>query len=303
MLPYAIKHPGVSVDELSKKFGVKKEDLLEDLNLVFLCGLPGYGPGDLIDVSFEDDKVFVRMADYFSAPLRLSPAEALSLYAGGAALASLPDMAEADALRSALAKLGRALGAEGSTGTEVSIHLEEGGDAHLSLIQKALVDAKRIGLTYLSASKGEITTREVDPWGLIAALGHWYLVGLDHLSGEERMFRADRVKEVTVLDHHAEVPADFEPSRYQGAFIGKPDQLHVSMELAPHAMRWFEDYYPVVSSEVLKDGWHRVELLTGGVRWAATLILRLGDQVRKIAPEAVLEDARGLAAAIAARHA
>ena len=198
MLPYAIKHPGVSVDELSRKFGVEKRDLLEDLNLVYMCGLPGYGPGDLIDVSFEDDRVYVRMADYFSAPLRLSPAEALSLYAGGAALASLPDMTDADALRSALEKLGRALGADGDRSADVTVHLEEGASEHLGVIQEALRKGKRIHLEYLSASRGVLTERDVDPWGLIAALGYWYIVGLDHDSGEERMFRTDRIKAVAL---------------------------------------------------------------------------------------------------------
>ncbi|HWL65262.1 MAG TPA: protein pafC, partial [Actinomycetota bacterium] len=82
LLPYAIQHPGVTVGELAGKFGIDKRDLLDDLNLVFLCGLPGYGPGDLIDVDLDEDRVYVRMADYFAAPLRLAPAEALVLYAG-----------------------------------------------------------------------------------------------------------------------------------------------------------------------------------------------------------------------------
>lgn len=303
MLPYAIRHPGVSVDELSRKFGVRKEDLLEDLNLVFMCGLPGYGPGDLIDVSLEDDRVYVRMADYFSAPLRLSPAEALSLYAGGAALASLPDMADADALRSALEKLGRALGADGNRLADVTVHLEEGASEHLGVIQGALKEGKRIHLEYLSASRGALTERDVDPWGLIAALGYWYLVGLDHDSGEERMFRTDRIKGVALMAEDAPVPDDFEPDRYQGAFVGKPEaQAHLVMEISRDAMRWFEDYYPVISKKPLRGGWHRVELLTGGERWAATLLLRLGDQVRNVEPEAFAVGARELAGAIARRH-
>ncbi|MEA2447500.1 MAG: proteasome accessory factor, partial [Actinomycetota bacterium] len=102
LLPYAIQHPGVSVGELARKFDVDKRDLLDDLQLVFMCGLPGYGPGDLIDVDLDEDRVYIRMADYFAAPLRLSPAEALVLYAGTAALAALPGMEEAGALKSAL---------------------------------------------------------------------------------------------------------------------------------------------------------------------------------------------------------
>jgi proteasome accessory factor C len=303
LLPYAIRHPGVTIDELSTKFGVNKRELMEDLNLVFMCGLPGYGPGDLIDVSIEDDKVYVRMADYFSAPLKLSSAEALALYAGVKTMTELPEMEGADALNRGLEKLGRALGlGEKESGVGIEVQLERGPDAHLKTIQRALQSGKRVHLEYMSASRGGLSEREVDPWGLVAALGRWYLVALDHLSGEERMFRLDRVKEAEVLDTDAEVPKDFDPKRYQGAFPDKKQEPNVSFEISPEVSRWFEDYYPVERSEDLSDGWRHVDLVASGDRWAATLILRLGNGVRAIEPPSVLEETRRLAGSIAARH-
>ncbi|MBA2724436.1 MAG: WYL domain-containing protein [Actinobacteria bacterium] len=303
MLPYAIQNPGVSVSELSERFGVKEEELLDDLNLVFMCGLPGYGPGDLIEVSLDDDLVHVRMADYFSAPLRLNPAEALSLYAGAAALAELPEMAEADALRRSLGKLGAALGINPDEGiTGIDVRLEVGPQEHVAALQTALADSKRVHLQYLSASKGELSNRDVDPWGLVAAMGRWYLVGQDHLSGEERMFRIDRIKKVSVLGEAAEVPADFDPDRYRGAFVGDEGSPSMSLEISPEVSRWFTDYYPVRSSTVLSDGWQAVELEASGPRWAATLILQLGAGARKVSPPELAETARTLAEAITADH-
>ena len=304
LLPYAIRHPGVGVDELAKKFDIKKDDLIEDLNLVFLCGLPGYGPGDLIEATIDEDRVYVRMADYFSAPLRLSPAEALALYAGGGALSSLPGMEEADSLRRALAKLGRALGLDsgGGDGAGVAVELDTAPAAHLERIQEALGNQRQIELDYYSAAGGNLSTRVVDPWGLIAAVGRWYLVAWDHSSGDERMFRADRIKRVTVLDEVAEVPDDFNPERYRGAFVDRPDERTVTFEISPQAAKWFEDYYPVRNARNLRGGWREVTLATGSDRWPALLALRLGDDVRKVAPDSVLETARQLARDIAARH-
>jgi proteasome accessory factor C len=306
LLPYAIRHPGVTVDELARKFGVGKRELVEDLNLVFLCGLPGYGPGDLIDVTVEQNRVFVRMADYFATPLKLTPAEALALYAGGRALASLPGMDEADALRRALAKIGRALGAgegDGPVRDGVEVTVEAGPSGHLAELQRALVDRRQVVIEYFSASRGHMTTRTVDPWGLVAALGRWYLVAWDHLSDDERMFRTDRIKVVTATDEPADVPPDFDPERYRGAFTGNGGgDLRVSFEISPEAGRWFGDYYPVQSLTPLEDGWHRVELLAGGTRWAATLLLRLGPHARRARPEEVVEEAKSLASAVAAKH-
>ena len=303
MLPYAIHHPGVSVDDLAERFNVKKRDLVEDLNLVFVCGLPGYGPGDLIDVTLDEDRVYVEMADYFTAPLRLTPAEALVLYAGGSALASLPGMEQADELRRALTKVRRALGrGEDRDADAVQVQLEQAAGGHLESLQNALRDAVQVDIEYFSASRGELTARTVEPWGLIAALGRWYLVGLDHLSGEERMFRIDRVKSVMILDAPAPVPADFDPGRYRGAFSGRDGDVHLTLEISPSAARWFEDYYPVESGETLSDGWRRIEMVASGERWAATLVVRLGRDVRGVAPAAVMDASRALAEQIAARH-
>lgn len=299
LLPYAIKHPGVTIDELANKFGVKKQELMEDLQLVFLCGLPGYGPGDLIDVAFEEDRVYVRMADYFGVPFRLTPAEALALYAGGKALLGLTGMDEADALRRALDKLGTALGMSEAA---VEIVMEAGAEEHLATLNQALGEGKRVHIEYLSAARNEMTERDVDPWGLVIAIGSWYLVGYDHLRKDERIFRVDRIRTVTVLDEDADVPDDFDPDRYRGAFKGDDEQPSISFEISPGVASWFADYYPLRSSEELADGWHRVEMIASGPSWAATLLLRLGTGVRNVDPSEIDAEARQLGARIAALY-
>ena len=301
MLPYVIAHPGVEVSELAAKFDAKEKELVRDLEMLWFCGLPGYGPGDLIEVSLDGDRVSVDMADYFSKTLRITPAEALALYAGGAAVSSLPGMEKAEALQRALAKLGSALNAKSGESAGISVTLEPGSPAHLEGLQEALASKTAVEIEYLSASRGELTTRVVEPWGLIAAHGHWYLVGLDHLSGEERMFRTDRIKSVTVTPNPVEVPPDFDPDAYRGAFSGHGSAT-LTIEIPSKVARWFEDYYPVTAAVTLADGWRRITLVAGGERWAATLVARLGGEVRNIEPPEMLEAARELAASIAARY-
>ncbi|MFN2389184.1 MAG: helix-turn-helix transcriptional regulator [Actinomycetota bacterium] len=307
MLPYVIKNPGVSVHELSERFGVAERNLVNDLELLFFCGLPGYGPGDLIDVSLEGDRVFVGMADYFAQPFRLTQVEALALYTGAAAIAELPGMEQADALTRALAKLARALGPDGvGRATEaagIDVRIERSPGAHLEVLQEAVGARRRVDLEYYSATRGELTRRIVDPWGLVAALGRWYLVAWDHDASEERMFRADRIKAATITNEASEVPEAFDPDRYRGAFTGRgtEDDI-VRLEISPAAARWFADYYPLASSTPLDDGWVAVELTAGGTRWAAVLVLRLGADVRTVEPEPVRRAASELAAAIALRY-
>lgn len=303
LVPYAIHHPGVSLDELSRKFGVARRELQSDLELLFLCGLPGYGPGDLIDVDLDGDRVYVRMADYFKEPLRLSAAEALSLYSSAAALTTLPGMEHADSLSRATAKLGRALGIAGDPSpSAIEVVAGGGSEKHLEILQTALREQRAVQLEYFSESRGSMTTRKIEPWGMIAALGNWYLVAFDHSRSEERVFRADRIKTAVLLDERYELPADLDLTAYTRGFRPHPDQARITIEIAPEVARWFGEYYPLEREDVLDDGWHRVELLAGTTRWAALLVLRLGTGVRRVVPAEVGDGAREIARVVAAQH-
>ncbi|MDQ5873817.1 MAG: WYL domain-containing protein, partial [Actinomycetota bacterium] len=219
----------------------------------------------------------------------------------GQAVLELPGMQEAGALRRALRKLGSALGA-GRPESSVEVHLAGGPARHMEVLGRALRDSRRVRMEYFSASRAVLTERTIDPWGLVATLGRWYLVAFDHLSSEERMFRVDRIKGAELLDEAAEVPADFDPSSYREVFRARPEQEVLGFEISAETSGWFIDSYPCRSVTELDDGWFRVELVVGGRAGAAALLLRLGPHVRAVEPDELREEARTLAAAIAARH-
>src|SRR6266550_4042117 len=78
VVPYVVRHPGSRLDDLVRMFDVERSALIEDLNLLFLTGLPPYGPGDPIAVEIvEDWRVCIARADYISRPVRRLRAEAL----------------------------------------------------------------------------------------------------------------------------------------------------------------------------------------------------------------------------------
>ena len=60
LVPYISRRPGVAIGELAAEFGVSAEQIGADLNLLMVCGLPGYYPDDLIDVVLDDDGGTVR---------------------------------------------------------------------------------------------------------------------------------------------------------------------------------------------------------------------------------------------------
>ena len=107
LVPYISRRPGVAIAELATEFGVSRQQIGADLDLLMVCGLPGYYPDDLIDVVLDDDGGTVAIA--FDAgierPVRLTADEAFALTVALRALAELPGLVDAEAVHSALAKL------------------------------------------------------------------------------------------------------------------------------------------------------------------------------------------------------
>ena len=90
LVPYLLARPGIRVVEAAADFGVTEKQLRKDLELLWMCGLPGYGPGDLIDLSFEGDTITVAFDAGMSRPLRLTGAEATALLVALQALGETP---------------------------------------------------------------------------------------------------------------------------------------------------------------------------------------------------------------------
>lgn len=296
LVPYVLRNNGVTVDEVSERFAIGRNELVADLNLLFMCGLPGYGPGDLIEAYIDGDQVWIRMADYFARPMRLTPAEGLMLYAGGQALAAVsgPD----PALERAMGQLSKAL-TPGAL-ERVSVGLE--APEELSVVKSALEGKQRLHIVYQSQSKDEVTKRDVDPWALLLSEGRWYLLGYCHRVKDERIFRIDRMRRVLQLEDAAVIPDDFDLSQYDSVYFESENALTVTLDIAPRA-NWVCDYYPLLSQEPLKDGWIRIRLKAGGLAWLERLLLRLGPEARIIEPESLKEKLRGTAASMARRYA
>lgn len=296
LVPYVLRNNGASVKEVCDHFGIKRSQLVADLNLLFMCGLPGYGPGDLIEAFIDGDQVWIRMADYLSRPMRLTSAEGLMLYSGAKALTAVTG---ADpALDRALEQLSKAL-APGAL-ERVSVGLE--APEELSAINRALQDRKRVRLVYQSHSKDEVTERDVDPWALTLSGGKWYLAGWCHRVDDERLFRVDRMRSAQVLEATAEVPDDLDLSKYESLYFESAQAVEVTLDIEPSA-RWVCDYYPLLSQTKLDDGWIRISLTTSGFAWLERLLLRLGPQARVVAPESLKERVRATACAMAERYA
>lgn len=296
LVPYVVKRPGIQVKELCNEFAITRSQLAADLNLLFVCGLPGYGPGDLIEAFIDGNRVSIRLADYFSRPLRLTPAEGLLLYAGAQALAAAGVGDEA--LTRAVGRLETALGPD--VLSRVSVELEGAGE--LTTIREALLSHRRLHLVYYSHSRDATTERDVDPWALFLSSGRWYLVGWCHRVDNERIFRLDRIRSARLLEVPAEVPDGVDLAKYESLYVQHDKDTEVVLDLSPRVAGWMAESYPLVSEDPLEEGWVRVRLASGGTAWLEKLLLRLGREARVVSPPELIERTKELACRLAERY-
>ncbi|MDQ1377721.1 MAG: proteasome accessory factor, partial [Acidimicrobiaceae bacterium] len=79
VVPWVAARDGPTIAEVCERFEVTEQDLLDDLDLLFLCGVYPFTPDSLIEVDVADGRVWIRFADYFRRPLRLTAPEGLAL--------------------------------------------------------------------------------------------------------------------------------------------------------------------------------------------------------------------------------
>ena len=292
LVPYLLARPGVPVAEAAADFGISEKQLRRDLELLWMCGLPGYGPGDLVDLSFSGDTVTVTHDAGMRRPLRLTTAEATALLVALRTLADVPGVVETAAVQRAIAKVERAVGDAGLGGVAVELEREEAETT--AAVREALSAGRAMRIVYYTAGRDAVSQRTIDPMRLLIVEGRGYLEAWCRRAEAVRLFRLDRVEDVTVLDEPAAPPPDAEPTDVsEGLFRPSEEHRSAVLELEPSA-RWVAEYYPVDEVVELGDERVRVRLRYADPAWLVRLVLGLGGGARLLEPPE-------LAAAVARR--
>lgn len=293
VLPWIIEHEGASTDDVVERFRyTDTAELVKDLHLVFMTGLPGYGPGDLIDVDLFEDEVFVDAADYFARPLRLTPPEALGLLAAGLTMVE-SDQAPA-ALRSAVDKLVAVVAPDDGDSVAVDVPTPP----HVTLLREAIDERSPVHIGYVGLASNERTERIVEGYSVFFNLGNWYLSGFCRKAGASRVFRVDRIDAIEIVDG----TYDMDGSEKQTMIQYQPTESDVrtSFTLSPQSA-WVAEYYPV-DVHGLDDGFQRVTMSVSDPLVAARLLLQLGDQASDIEGPEVERTLESLRQRILARY-
>lgn len=295
LVPYLQRHPGVSVRDAAHAFGVTPKQLVGDLKALWMCGLPGGLPGDLIEIDMDaievDGSIHLTNAEYLARPMRLRADEALGLIA---ALQALGEVATGEARAAVESVTGKLTALLGDQEVAVAVSIESGSPSVREALREAIDGGQQLSLTYLG-SRGD-STPIVDPVRIDIVAGYAYLDAWSLAAGGWRSFRLDRIvaAEPTgqLVGEHGDPP---QPGTW---FDASAHQL--TLRLRPEA-RWVREYFPTTDVTDEPDA-TTVSFPVVDQAWAIGLILRLGAGAEVIEPKSLAEAARAEAVKALARY-
>jgi len=203
LVPFLLSHQGISLADLAKHFKVESDVIIDDLNTLWMCGLPGYTPLELIDLAFDSGYVTIRNAAPLAYVRTMSSAEIVSLTLG------------LDLLRENSEKLGEdqsnrieRLSAllRKQIGEQITI-ASSSHTAHRSVVALSISQRVPVQMTYYSSNSDYKSQRVVTAYDFFQENEVEYFQAYCHSSKGMRTFRVDRIVEVSLADVEAEIPS------------------------------------------------------------------------------------------------
>lgn len=164
-----------------------------------------------------------------------------------------------------------------------------GGAEYFQQIAGAVMQRKRLRITYHARGEDQITERVVSPQRLIHYRGNWHLDAWCHLRKDLRNFSVDRIKTCAVQDTPAKEIDDAVLDKHfataYGIFAGEPTHTAI-LRFTPQAARWVADehWHPEQQGEWLPDGRYELRLPYSDPRELIMDVLRHGPEVEVVGP-------------------
>ena len=304
MVPYFQANPRVSFAKAAADLGVNAKQLQQDINQLWMCGLPGYGPGDLIDFELSGGTVKVTFSAGMDQPLRLNSSEASVLLVALRALADIPGVVDPAAALSAIAKIEAAAGTVIDDDHPSALDEPAPVEHEAAAAVRAAVRESRAGrIDYYSASRDALSERIVDPIRVVLVGDHSYLEAWCREAEGVRLFRFDRIVDARVLDEPSAPPRPaLEAPPNTALFDADPSLPAARLRIGPRAA-WMLEYFPIRVRNELPDGHCEATMTFAAEEWMTRLILGFGADVVVLEPETLVRSVRQAATKALAAYA
>jgi predicted DNA-binding transcriptional regulator YafY len=305
---------GIAVDDAAEKLDCTVRTIWRDLQVLERAGFPLYG-----DKHADGRRSVLKLQEDFKAglPVKLTLAETAALLMSRDLLRPASPPILGAAITSAFDKIGRALHRDArqlldqmreSIGVRaVGAKLQAPAAEHVALIQRAMLERRRLDMRYYSMSRDEENRRQVDPYHLTVYDGGYYLVGYCHWRKTERIFAVERIRELGITATTFKVRAGFNAARYLGHAWGiiQGEIVPVRVIFSRGVARYIRDriWHPSQELRDLPDGRLEVSLRVADTLEVRRWLLGYGLEAEVVAPaglrEALRDDAASLAQKLA----
>lgn len=282
------RQPNQKAADLAAELGVSVRTLHRYFAMLDEMGIPIYserGPYG----------GFSLVKGYRMPPLVFTPEEAVAVYLGTSLVDEMWGRLYRDAARGALAKLDNVLPDEQrhevawarralfATGMHRA-DLDELAPS-LEKLRRATREHRRVRMRYQSRNQPETTLRDLDPYALVHRWGWWYVIGYCHLRNAVRIFRLDRIQQLSLLETTFQMAPDFDLHIYLANEPQAQTQMTVRMRFIPKARQAaFESRFYWESLEEQSDGSVVVSFAAPDLEWAASSVLAYGPIVEVLDP-------------------
>jgi predicted DNA-binding transcriptional regulator YafY len=285
----------MTAQALARELEVSERTIYRDVEALSSAGIPIYG-----DAGPEGG--YALLDSYRTTLTGLSEGEVAALFMVSVPV-PLADLGIGDELKAALRKLAAALPAARSAG-EARIRQRFYLDPtwwdqtaapvpHLKRLHRAVAADCCLVITYRTWA-GVPLTRRVEPLGLVAKAGAWYLVYSQ--GGPPRVQPVSDVVDVELLEEHFVRPGGFDLVRFWQAWCaGREERLYrVTLRVAPHFVAALPHHFgdlmrPALANAAPPDdaGWVTLDLNFRSLEEARARLLVCGGGVEVVAPLAL----------------
>jgi proteasome accessory factor C len=193
LIPYILQNQGIAMEELATKFDTTTAQIEKDLNLLFVCGLPGYSHLELLDINFESGHVFVQEGQNLQLPNRFTPLQiakivvALNIIKSSAIFGKEENMI----IDNLLKKL-----SVNPNAIEIRKTGEISGEIAnlLDSVMAAINQEFDLSFTYLNQVRDLKQSKQIRPLRIYRVNQFFYCEGVDRVDNEVKTFRLDRMQ-------------------------------------------------------------------------------------------------------------
>lgn len=280
-------HRVITAERVADHFEISVRTVYRDLAALGEAGVP---------IVAEAGVGYSLMRGYHMPPVMFTEDEAAALFVSGEVTEQVADESLRAALRSALLKVRSVLPKERhdflnrlqpAVGVWLSPHDEEAGRPDcLMPLQQAVVRKRCAVLHYNAGSRGEVTTRQVEPLGLMYYARQWHLIAYCRMRQDFRDFRLDRISRWEVTTDSFDGHEGFSVKEFLADAITRHELTPVRARFSPRVLERAKREMrcsSMVPSRV-REGWTEVEILVPCLDLLSGWLMGFGAEAEAVDP-------------------